>query len=195
MLQERWDRRNTGHRVHIYGPSGAGTSTLGRALATVLASQHFDTDDFYWMPTVIPFTEVRPVSDRIDLMQQLFVPRKDWVLSGSLDSWGEPVARRFTLAVRLTLDPDLRRRRLELRESRRCGCGRGWGEAVCERCSAFLAWADGYESGDRPGRSLERHRTWEKTLDCPVVVLDAARPVETLVAQVLVHLDPVVALS
>jgi hypothetical protein len=42
--------------VHIFGASGAGTSTLGRALGERLALAHLDTDDFFWMPTDPPFT-------------------------------------------------------------------------------------------------------------------------------------------
>lgn len=39
-------------RVMIFGGSGAGSSTLRRALASALASQHFDRDDFFWYPTI-----------------------------------------------------------------------------------------------------------------------------------------------
>ncbi len=46
-------------RVHIFGASGAGTSTLGRALADRHRLVHLDTDDFYWMPTDPPFTVLR----------------------------------------------------------------------------------------------------------------------------------------
>ena len=56
------------HRLHVFGPSGAGTSTLGRTLAECLASQHFDTDDFYWVPTDPPFRDKRPIPERRGLM-------------------------------------------------------------------------------------------------------------------------------
>lgn len=195
MLHERWDTRDQGHRIHIFGPSGAGTSTLGRALSSSLESQHFDTDDFYWCPTDPPFSQKRPVDERIALMQTMFLPRRDWVLSGSMDSWAGAVVHRFTLAIRVTLDPNIRRSRLEQRESRRCGCARGWGEALCPECSAFLAWADGYEAGDRPGRSLERHEAFANSLPCPVLVLDSQDPVERLVDEIRQQLDQIVVVS
>ena len=38
-------------RIHILGASGSGTTTLGRALAERLQCRHFDTDDYFWLPT------------------------------------------------------------------------------------------------------------------------------------------------
>jgi len=187
--QGNWKGAAEGHRIHIFGPSGAGTSTLGRQLADALATQHFDTDDFYWLPTTPPFRVKRPVEDRLALMEAMFLPRRDWILSGSLDSWGGRIPERFTYAIRLTLDPELRRLRLERREAQRCNCHRGWGQGLCPECLAFLSWADGYEAGDRPGRSLARHVEFARTLHCPVLVMDAARPVKDLVRDVLARLD------
>jgi adenylate kinase family enzyme len=71
-------------RLHIFGASGSGTSSLARGLATRLSTQCFDTDDFFWMPSDPPFAEVRSVAARVELMQQAFLPRRDWILSGSM---------------------------------------------------------------------------------------------------------------
>ncbi len=51
-------------RIHVTGASGAGVTTLGRALAQHFAVPHADTDDYFWLPTEPPFTERRPVEDR-----------------------------------------------------------------------------------------------------------------------------------
>ena len=48
--------------IHITGASGAGVTTLGAALAERLGGAQFDVDDFFWMPTVPPFTDKRPVA-------------------------------------------------------------------------------------------------------------------------------------
>ena len=45
--------------VHVFGASGAGTSTLGRAL-TEYGYTHLDTDDYYWKPTDPMFLASRP---------------------------------------------------------------------------------------------------------------------------------------
>lgn len=177
------------HRIHIFGASGAGTSTLGRALASALGSQHFDTDDFYWHPTDPPFRAKRDPQERCDLMQAMFLPRADWVLSGSLDSWGETVVPRMTAAIHLTLSQPERRTRLEARERLRHGGAMAPGGPAHDEVRAFLAWADGYEAGLRPGRSRARHEAWAETLPCPVIPLASNAAPDVLAAQALAALE------
>src|SRR5271156_3199774 len=86
-------------RVHIMGASGAGVTSLGRALADALAVSHHDTDDYFWRPTTPPYTEMREAADRLRLMREVFLDRPDWVLSGSLDGWGDPIIPSFDLVV------------------------------------------------------------------------------------------------
>lgn len=174
-----------GHRLHIFGASGSGTSALGRALAEALASQHFDTDDFYWYPTEPPFREKRSVPDRRALMEQVFLPRRDWILSGSLDSWSEGVEHRFTFAVWLELDAAIRMERLREREDRRLQVSGPPTAQERDEARAFLDWAAGYDDGLQPGRNRSRHEAWASQLDCPVMRLNSAPPVEEQVAMVL----------
>ena len=178
-----------GHRLHVFGASGTGTSTLGRVLAIRLGAQHFDTDDFFWEPTDPPFRRRRPPELRRALMQEMFLPRPGWVLSGALDSWAGEIPRRFTAAVFLTLPQPVRRARLEARERMRHGAAAEPGGAAHEEVRGFLAWADGYEHGRRPGRSLARHEAWAATLPCPVIRLDATPPPERLAAAVMAELS------
>lgn len=104
-------------RIHILGASGAGTSTLGRALADRLGLQHFDTDDFFWLPSDPPFQVRRPTGGRLSrLGAALDEASGGWVLSGALDPWGDPLIPRFALVVFLTLEPGLRLARLRERE-------------------------------------------------------------------------------
>lgn len=49
-------------RIHITGASGSGTTTLGKAIAKKYGIKHFDTDDFYWQKTKIPFTKKKEES-------------------------------------------------------------------------------------------------------------------------------------
>ena len=64
------------------GASGSGTTTLARALATRWSVPHADADDYFWVPTAPPFRRKRPPEQRVALMEQVFVPREAWVLSG-----------------------------------------------------------------------------------------------------------------
>ena len=87
--------------VHIYGPCGSGTSTLGREIGRRLGFRFLDTDDFFWMPTDPPYTQKRPLEERLALLEEELDKPGDVVLSGALIPWGNPLIPRFTLVVRL----------------------------------------------------------------------------------------------
>lgn len=179
-----------GRRIHITGASGVGTSTLARALADRLASQAFDTDDYYWRPTDPPFREKRLRAERVALMEEVFTPRADWVLAGSLMGWGDALIPRFTHIIFLTLAPATRLARLRRRERQRLGAAIAPGGALEAEHRAFLDYAMGYDLADFTGRNRVKHELWLDELPCPVIRLDAQPPVEALVAQALAALDP-----
>jgi adenylate kinase family enzyme len=176
-------------RVIVTGASGSGTSTLGRALASRLASQHFDADDFFWLPTDEPYCDQRPVAERLYLMDAVFVPRRDWVLSGSVMSWDQTLRPRLTLAVLLRLDPALRLARLEKREALRRGRDILPGGRHHASHVAFMAWCRGYDDPAFSGRSLRRHQEWLAGLACKTMTLDSDAQVDALVEAVVAQLD------
>jgi adenylate kinase family enzyme len=118
-------------RVHIMGASGAGVTTLGRALADALALSHHDVDDYYWLPTNPPYREKRTVADRFRLMREVFLDREGWILSGSLDGWGASVVPFFggvsrhypffDAVVFVCAPTEVRLKRLRDREARHFG--------------------------------------------------------------------------
>jgi len=172
-------------RIHVTGASGAGVTTLGRALAEALALPHHDTDDYLWVPTTPPYRELREATDRLRLMHEMFLPRADWILSGGLDGWGNAVVMNFDLVIFLTTPRDIRMQRLRAREATHFGADvvapGGWRH---EETESFIDWASHYEDGTREGRSLARHEDWLATLPCPVLRLDGTRPIAELVGEV-----------
>jgi adenylate kinase family enzyme len=177
-------------RIHIMGASGSGTTTLGRALAEKLIIPHHDTDDYFWLPTNPPFRDRREIADRLRLMEQMFLGREGWVLSGSLDGWGNPIIPYFDLVVFLSLAAEERLARLRQREAGHFGPDAilpgGWRH---RETKDFLEWASHYEDGTREGRNRTRHEAWLATLPCPVLRLDAARERDMLVRDVVVALS------
>jgi adenylate kinase family enzyme len=103
------------------GASGSGVTSLGRPLADALAVPHHDTDDYFWQPTVPPYQRKRDPIERLRLMQEVFLPRADWVLSGSLEGWGDDIARDFDLVIFLSTAREIRLQRLRAREARHFG--------------------------------------------------------------------------
>jgi adenylate kinase family enzyme len=180
-------------RIHIMGASGSGVTTLGRALAGHLALPHHDSDDYFWLPTVPPYQTQRAVVDRLRLMTEMFLPRADWVLSGSIVGWGDATATlvaHFDLVVFVQTSPDVRLQRLRAREAAHFGADAvapgGWRHDETE---SFVEWASHYEDGTREGRNLAKHEAWLAHLPCPVLRLDGSEPVEANVAEIVRALD------
>jgi adenylate kinase family enzyme len=109
------------HHIHILGASGSGTTTLGRVLAERLQCPHFDTDDYFWLPTDPPYTQRRERSERAQLLMDDVTAHDAWVVSGSLCGWGDMAISLFELVVYLAIPRDIRMARLRQRELARFG--------------------------------------------------------------------------
>jgi len=171
--------------IHIYGASGSGTSTLGRALASALGYTFMDTDDYFWVPTDPPFTTKRSTEERLILLENDIAASFGTVLSGALTKWGDALIPRFTLAVRLVTDEHVRLSRLKAREHARFGDRICPGGDMYETHQAFLKWASAYDTGGLNMRSRADHDRWQTLLQCPQLVLDGERPVEENVRKII----------
>lgn len=172
------------HVIHIFGASGSGTTTLGRALSETTGLVHMDTDDYYWLPTDPKFTTKRPVDERLALMQaDIDAAEKGVVISGSLTGWGDALIPQFTLVIRVMTATEVRLERLRTREYAHFGERIHEGGDMHENHLAFLDWAAQYDTGDVTMRSKACHDEWAKNLPCPLIVVNGADPLERLVEQ------------
>lgn len=162
-------------RIHIIGASGAGTSTLATALAQTFPITLLDSDDYYWVPTLEPFSQKRDPSDRFEMLRADLEKAEHSVLAGSIVGWGPLLEDSFDLIVFLTLDAKIRVERLRQRELARFG-------RVDEE---FLEWAGLYDVGPPEGRSLAKHREWLNARTCPILELDGDLTVAERVAAVV----------
>lgn len=173
-------------RVLVTGAAGAGTTTLAAALAGRWSVPHADTDDYFWLPSDPPYQEPRPPAQRVDLMCEIFLPRPAWVLSGSVMGWGEAADRvmdAVDAVVLLTVDPEVRMRRVEERQRRRYGAEAiSPGGPLHQSHVDFLEWSRGYDDPGFDGRSLVQHLTWLGQLQVPSTRLDGTLPADQLVA-------------
>jgi adenylate kinase family enzyme len=129
------------NRIHILGASGAGTTTLGRALSERLQCPHFDTDDYFWLPTDPPFIAKRETALRQQLLMDDLTIHDAWVLSGSLCGGGDVAIPLFELVVFLWIPQNIRLERLRQREIERYGKRIMAGGGMYEQSQAFLDWA------------------------------------------------------
>ena len=173
------------HVIHIFGASGSGTSTLGRAIAEKTGYTFLDSDDYLWLPTDPKYTAKRPTEERVALLERDIDASDGTVVSGSLVGWGDPLMPRFTLAVRLVVPQGVRMERLTEREQAQYGDRILPGGDMYEIHRDFLAWAAAYDDGPATMRSRAMHDLWQQKLTCPLLTLDGTRPVDELVEAVL----------
>ncbi|GAB3704320.1 AAA family ATPase [Spirosoma flavus] len=175
-------------RIHIFGASGSGVTTLGKALSAELAIPYFDADDYYWLPSSPPFEIKRDPLERNSSLLKDLNEQTSWVLGGSLDSWGEFWPSLFDLVVFLWLPTDIRVERLWQREIERYG----WHQQDSiqqQRSREFIDWAAAYDSGLLKGRSLPRHEAWIRQLLCPILRLEGDLTVEERMKAVKAELE------
>ena len=156
-------------KIHILGPSGSGTTTLGRALSQKMKIPHFDSDDFFWMPTDPPFTIKRSLEERVPLLENTLNAHKSWILSGSMLKWGDFLIPQLDLVIYLYVEKEIRIKRLKIRERDRFGCRIDPGNDMFDNHRIFIDWASSYDDGGMDMRSRQSEEAWMKKLKCRVV--------------------------
>ena len=175
--------------IIVFGAPGAGTSTVGRALANGLGYAHIETDDICGEAIDIPpFRVSYATIERISRLNATIEKCSAFVISGSMLGWGDSFIPLFDLAVFITTPTNIRVERLEQREKERHGERICVGGDMYERHKWFVEWAKTYDT-DNPDRSLILHEKWIDTLLCPVIRINGALPVAGIVAQVKKHIN------
>lgn len=163
-------------RIHIFGASGSGTSSLATLLAARHGHRHLDTDDFFWLPSDPPFRNVRPREQRLALLERAVGEVRSWVLSGSLCGWGDPLIPEFELVVYLVVPTDVRLARLRAREVARYGHEAiAPGGPLHRAHLEFLDWAGRYDAGGLEMRSRALHDAWLSALPGATLRLEGDR--------------------
>ncbi len=179
-------------KIHIFGASGSGVTTLGRALSAICGFPYIDSDDFFWAPSEPPFTLKREITERNTLLENEVHTLNNWILGGSIVNWTGLRIENFDLVVFLYLPPEVRIERLRKREFER------YGEVILRDPirrkfhEEFIAWAADYDAATGiAGRTLHAHESWLQTLDCPIVEIRGDTSVEERIARILEHLPSV----
>jgi len=166
-------------RIHIFGASGTGTTTLAKSVANAAGFPRLDTDDIFWVRTNPPFRTIRELKERQELLRKALTKTDSWVLSGSLCGWGDFAIPMFDLVVFLWVPQDARMRRLEKREVRRYGSEiKNPDDPRFETHKGFLEWAAAYDTGGLDMRSKARHEKWIKELKTPLLRIKGTQSIE-----------------
>lgn len=165
-------------RIHILGASGSGTTTLAKVFSEKTGYCHFDSDNYFWVPTPIPFTKKRSSEERVNLLRKDLEGTNEWVLSGSLCHWGDVFIPYFELVVYLYIPKGIRIQRLIEREKQRYGSEIEQNGSRYQLHKDFIEWASQYDDAGIDMRSKALHSIWLSNLSCPVLRIEGDRTVE-----------------
>jgi len=165
-------------RIHIFGASGSGVTTLGKQLSQQLRYPYFDNDEFFWEPSDPPFTIRRDPQLRIQMLRDNIDDLDDYIVGGSMVSWGHEWLSAFDLAVFLYIPPDIRLERLKAREHGRYGDIIYIDPERHRQYLEFLAWAESYDDPASTRRSIGVHNKWMLGLTCKVIRIEGDISVE-----------------
>jgi len=160
------------HGIIVFGASGSGCTTLGRELARLLNFEHFDTDDYFFVPTDPPFTQERSLHERVALLCSAI--KGNFVLSGCIREWGNAFDSMLSMAVFVKTPTEVRLQRLEKREYERYGDRIRPGGDLYNRHQKFIEYVATYDGGGMDTRSLASQEAWASTLVCPIVYVNGA---------------------
>ena len=142
-----------------------------------------DTDDYFFIPTDPPFAKIRPLCERLKLLEADILNSTNAVITGSI-MWGgdeSAVIKHLTLAIRLHVATDIRIERAKKREAERFGARILPGGDMYEEHQGFMEFVKSYDiSGYESGRSKEKHDLWQQSLKCPKIDIDSSRPVDEI---------------
>lgn len=173
-------------KIHIMGASGAGTTTLGKALAARLPHVHLDSDDYFWEQK---YSKQTPVAARLSRLRTDLEQQEPWILSGAVCGWGDGLRDTFDLVIFLWIPEQLRLERLRAREYQRYGDEGLPGGSKYEDVETFMEWAALYDTAGPEVRSRALHEEWMAGLICEVMRLEGDMQVEERVAAVLHHMS------
>ncbi|AJS58869.1 ATP-binding protein [Paenibacillus sp. IHBB 10380] len=177
------------NRIHIFGASGSGTTTLGRGLSLSLPHVLFDGDDYFWIEK---FEKQREPQERVHLLKEDLVNYKEWILSGAVCGWGDELKAFFDLVVFLYVPQDIREKRLKEREFLRYGDEILPGGTMYEKSKEFIEWALLYDKAGLEVRSRSLHEHWMSGLSCPILRIEGDHSVKERVEIVIGYLNSII---
>ncbi len=177
-------------KLHIFGASGSGVTTLGKALSLNLNIPYFDSDEYFWEISNPPFTIRRNPIDRNNLIKAKLKQSESWILGGSIINWGEDVFPEFDLIVFLWIPPAIRILRLKSRELER------YGEVILldgkrkRLHDEFVKWAEDYDNATGiSNRTLKAHEEWLSKKTCPILEMRGDLTIEERIKLVIDKLN------
>lgn len=181
-------KRKEHYRIHIFGASGSGTSTVGKVLAEKLDITYFDFDDYYWLPSDPPFTKPREAEEKFRMIVNDTMDLDDFVISGHYAEEFKPIDDRLTHAIFIWVPAKIRQQRLRQRELDWFGDRVLPGGDMYDGHEAFVKWAGNYDLNNDTGRNIAKHTKRMKILKCPILKIEGDIPLDDILKQIINNL-------
>lgn len=148
-------------KINILGASGSGVTTLGTALSLRMGIDFFDSDNFFWEKSEVPFSIKVDPSTRDKNIIAALNQTDNWILGGSVINWSKEIHAQFDLIIFLHIPQTVRLERLKARELKRYGKAIENDAFRKSKYEKFMAWAKDYdEMKGIANRTIKAHTLW-----------------------------------
>ena len=171
-------------RILISGGPGSGCTSTAAALGAALGLPVLDSDTFFHKPTDPPFQAQSTPEERRDRLQAALSQEKDWILSGSISTWGLADFN-ATHGIFLAVPQEERMRRLAQRQRTQFGSRIDPGGDMAEEHRSFMQWATDYESRAGAGRNLTTDLAFVKASCEGFMIMDEMVLLQEVVGKVM----------
>ena len=173
-------------KICLFGAAGSGTTTQGTDLASKLNIPYFDSDNYFWEETDIPFTKRRDPTARNSMLYADTKNLSSYIIGGgSLPKWDESWLAAFDLVVFLYIPHKIRMDRLRNRELDRYGDVIFNHQERNRQYNEFIQWCSGYDDDTASGRTLSVHKQWIEQFNCPVLQILQDLDVQVITQMIL----------
>ena len=155
--------------IVVFGANGCGKTTIGRKLASVMNFKHLDVEDYYFEKSDIYYKSPRTKDDVTHMMLTDIKKYGSFVLSCVTGDYGVKIVSMYKLAVLLSAPVNLRMERIQKRVVEKHGELITTDDVLKKNTEAFIEFAR--------KRDLSAIDQWANTLTCPIIRLDATKPI------------------
>ncbi len=166
--------------IVVVGANGSGKTTLGRRLAEALHIAHIDIEDVYFKPSPVPYARPRTREEARALLTEKISTCDAFVFSAVNGDFGEALNVRYACVVYLHAPNEVRLTRVKQRAIERFGDRILPGGDMYEQEQAFFEFV--------ATRTMDATDAWLKTLSCPIIDMDGARPIDETVSLIVQRL-------
>lgn len=152
--------------IMICGANGSGKTTLGKALAVYLGFRHMDIEEYYFLPSDIPYSLHRSREECAALMLSDIDKFGDFVITAVSPDFGSEINSLCKMAVYLYAPKELRLERIKKRSLEQFGERAQRGGNLFESENNFLSFA--------ASRSVDDIEKRFDILTCPKIYADGA---------------------